>query len=530
MQRPAWRHAAPVLVAVLLPVAFYGATLEDAHITYRYARHLGEGHGLGIWNIGEPPIEGATSLAWTLLLGAATAIGMPIIAVSKLLGWTSYVAMVALCAVNAGRAAFLTPLAWLLALYLPLSWYAVSGMESMLFALVLLLLLLAPHITENRRCTGLTVVASILLPLIRPEGAFFVLAVNGLRQLRERPVLDPRTASGLGLLAGLASIVGLTLFRLLHYGDPVPNTYYAKAAGGLALVGPGLGYLFGFLKATAPVWLAILVAVFAGPGRRAHDAGMLLVVLAAFMVYVVKVGGDPYSAFPLFRHFIHAAPVWLMLAALCLAALLARPVRASLAAGAMAVAASAGLLLGWEHWTWVVEEPRDDLARYGPLVSRPPEPLVGFVAGLSGPDALVAVSLAGRLPYYVPGRFIDMLGLNDRHIARHGRRLDHPMIDSKTDMAYVFGRQPDIIDGYMSGAALVRNVCPPPSPRDGMLRAMLAESAFRDGYLFVRNAPYESLDRAIFVSTAHAARIGDLALDLVPVRETALYTKGCLSR
>src|SRR4051812_10733008 len=44
------------------------AVVDDAFISFRFARHLVEGHGL-TWNASEPPVEGASNLSLVLVLG-----------------------------------------------------------------------------------------------------------------------------------------------------------------------------------------------------------------------------------------------------------------------------------------------------------------------------------------------------------------------------------------------------------------------------------------------------------------------------
>jgi hypothetical protein len=67
------------------------------------------------------------------------------------------------------------------------------------------------------------------------------------------------------------------------------------------------------------------------------------------------------------------------------------------------------------------------------------------------PGALVALNTAGATPYHAPDlRYLDMLGLNDAHIARRevgetrARRQRLPG-HAKGDGAYVLGREPDYV-------------------------------------------------------------------------------------
>src|SRR6185503_6975999 len=77
--------AAMTLVAALM-VLLRPLTLDDAYITFRYARHLAEGYGLGAWNHTGEHVEGYSSLLWTLLLGAATWAGADVRIASKVFG------------------------------------------------------------------------------------------------------------------------------------------------------------------------------------------------------------------------------------------------------------------------------------------------------------------------------------------------------------------------------------------------------------------------------------------------------------
>lgn len=44
---------------------------DDAFISFRYAKHFADGHGLRYNLDGNPPVEGYTNFLWTLLISAA---------------------------------------------------------------------------------------------------------------------------------------------------------------------------------------------------------------------------------------------------------------------------------------------------------------------------------------------------------------------------------------------------------------------------------------------------------------------------
>ena len=145
---------APWVALVLALAIFFGYhhavvgdwMLDDAFISFRYARNFAEGHGL-VYNPGEDPVEGYTNFLWTFLLGLGAMADLDIVHLSRVLGAAAAVLTLVLVA-NAHRfIARMTPLASALAV-LFLATYAVflpwptSGMETTLFGLLLLAALL----------------------------------------------------------------------------------------------------------------------------------------------------------------------------------------------------------------------------------------------------------------------------------------------------------------------------------------------------------------------------------------------------
>jgi hypothetical protein len=95
----------------------------------------------------------------------------------------------------------------------------------------------------------------------------------------------------------------------------------------------------------------------------------------------------------------------------------------------------------------------------------------------TAPGALIAMDDAGLGPYLSQRRNLDMLGLNDRHIARLPGRFRY-----KVDVPYVLGRSPDLIVLVSSVAAPTRaEHLPLPGHA-----ALAADSTFHARYRFLR--------------------------------------------
>ena len=297
--------AALTVVATVTVLLSTRLTLDDAFITFRYARHLAEGYGLGAWNRTGEHVEGYSSPLWTVLLGGAEWLGVDVRIASKVFGIAAALIVIAvLFRRRDDRPAVLTGV--FLALYLPFTFYAASGMEAVAFTSLVTLALVGPAHWQP-------LVAPLLIAM-RPEGALVagvdVLALAWRRE-RWRWVVATAIAGGLMLIA-------IAVHRWVAYGALAPNTYYAKVAGGgIGHVRLGLVYVGGWMLANALVVAFLVIgAVVAWRARTAEagtaKAGLALVV--AYIVYMASAGGDPPTAFPLWRQFIHVAPAWLLVA------------------------------------------------------------------------------------------------------------------------------------------------------------------------------------------------------------------------
>jgi hypothetical protein len=491
--------AAVMTVAVTLTLLLSRLTLDDAYITFRYARHLAEGYGLGAWNRTGEHVEGYSSLLWTLLLAGAARLGVDIRFASKVLGAVAALVVIAtLMRRREDRPAFLAGV--FLAVYVPFVLYAASGMEAVAFTGLVTLALIGP--------AGWQPIVAPLLVAMRPEGVLVAgLDALALAWRRERRRWIISTA-----IAGALTLAVIAAHRWATYHALAPNTYYAKVAGGgLGHVKLGLEYVGGWILAHAVV--VAFLAVGAIDARRSGDRRGLM-CLAFFVVYIFYMaiaGGDPPTAFPLWRQFVHVAPAWVLLAMTGLTRVVRhRRWRQVAVTVLLALAANAGVLLMQGRGG-----PRPGTADY-----------FAWLSSLATPTTTISSSYAGAFPFRLDAIHIDALGLNTPYIARHGTFDPDGPQDSKTDMRWVVEQRPDIIEGYLSGLALLRGADPREIiglRRRKMILEMLSSPRFQHEYLFVRNAPYDRLDRAVFLRRdfweTHPRR---QMLDCVPVAETAL--------
>jgi hypothetical protein len=79
---PARPRTAPALAFALgaVPLAVliwrFAFVCDDAYISFRYSRHVAEGHGL-VYNLSEsPPVEGYSNLLWVLWIAPFERLGL----------------------------------------------------------------------------------------------------------------------------------------------------------------------------------------------------------------------------------------------------------------------------------------------------------------------------------------------------------------------------------------------------------------------------------------------------------------------
>ena len=229
----------------------FGFPLDDAWIHQTYARNLAQ-YGAFAYVPGVPS-AGSTSPLWTLLLSAGYFAGLPYRVWTFILGWltlagTGWGVWNVSRRLFPGRPAVALAAGALCCIEWHLIWAALSGMETLLFCTLALLLLARaiehPDALRSHAATGLL---GGLLVLTRPEGALLVALVGlnpwiELAQARHTvgdwpAEVKARLIRSLSLGAGfLLPVAPYLAFNLIVSGSPFPNTFYAKQAEYHALV------------------------------------------------------------------------------------------------------------------------------------------------------------------------------------------------------------------------------------------------------------------------------------------------------
>ena len=228
------------------------------------------------------------------------------------------------------------------------------------------------------------------------------------------------------------------VWRFEYYGYLLPNVYYAKVGSGTAQYVRGLRYVWDYAGTYGGIVLApLLLFLFLVP-KRAAWRDYLFALVGAYGLYIIYVGGDGLG---FSRFVVHIVPLLYLLIQDSLVELYAWsstrfPLRRSMAAAVTCVATLVVLVANTRQATFPLLFPAHE--RWYERQSQLFFPGLGsdhsyvwydnyFVERLriaaewleaNAPrNSLVAATPAGSIAYYMRLPVIDMLGLNDEHIA-----------------------------------------------------------------------------------------------------------------
>jgi len=295
LQRP-MKSSLPVRVTTILALLFAVVLIrtawlgDDAQISFRTILNFTHGFGL-TFNIAER-VQTYTHPLWLFMLTAAYLIVGNIYYAAFLLSIATSLLVFTLVVRGAATPFQACLSAGLLVFSRAFVDYSTSGLENPLSNL---LLVLAVVLYLNDRLGRLTWLAGLwtltsLLYLTRPDNVLVILPLIALACYQVRRPSRIVAAAAIGLTPA----IGWTLFSIVYYGFPFPNTAYAKLATGIAsteLWRQGLVYLIDSIDRD-PITLATigLTGVFAL--RAGVLARALVVGIALELLYVVSIGGD----------------------------------------------------------------------------------------------------------------------------------------------------------------------------------------------------------------------------------------------
>jgi arabinofuranosyltransferase len=476
------RNTNRVLVGVLLAIALLycafqvvakrGSVFDDAFITYRYAKNLAEGNGI-TWNAGEAPVEGYTNFLLVVVLAPVIRVGGDPQLFARILNLLAG-AGVAVLLYQATRrewgaeraVALVAAAAFLMGTKTGL--VAMLGLETVVFALAALGALVAFRwfVESSTFGRGLLVAVLVLLAfLLRPEAVLLPVAM-GVALIRTPRANSQRirTLLAAGAVGCLGPLLAYFALKQWHFGTVVPNPFYLKARDVGFASRMGLWSILTFLlNHKALVGLAVASVVVpqrflpspwgGGQGVKcARSAAGVTVVL--YLLFYVRV--DTLMDFHgRFLYPVAAFLAYLALPVLCAVTRAAFAWRAGVLVKVPLVCVLfAGVLFALSYRsTWAsVLGVAESMTATKPVASaapsepaRPGLPLMQMelkagraLAGFPGIRGVrIAFGDAGVIPYFSNALHLDVVGLNNRFIARErdlGRLVD-----------YFFAEEPDLV-------------------------------------------------------------------------------------
>lgn len=433
---------------------------DDAFISFRYADNFVRGKGL-VFNEGER-VEGYTNFLWTIIVSIPLLLkldpvkfvfGLGLILFELSLYFTYRVAAGLF---RSQHLALLTVL--LLGTNYTFSSYATGGLETQLQTCLLLagMWMLIEIVWQDRWSPARLLLLSVLLSLAvltRLDSSimvFVVLSVMLFAIFRAKGSKTQKTARVVLVLTPLLLVVGAWLFwKLRFYGSVLPNSFYVKVAS-LNSLKRGLIYVCLFFYSYWLVLFPFLFLIFARRIWRCENRVwvVLAISIILWLSYVVFVGGD-------FMEFRFIVPV-LPLVFLCIVWLALVQVRRSgLQLGLILL-----LLAGSLHHALTFTNPAlryydvESTKGLSDLLYRDRTDWVGIGNVLGevfnhDPNVTIGITAAGAIPFYSRLKTIDILGLNDQWVARHGEIVaSKPGHQRRATINYLIERKVNLLIGH----------------------------------------------------------------------------------
>lgn len=446
------------LLFVIFGIHFINYAPDDIWISMRYALHLADGQGLS-YNPGEK-VEGYSNFLWVLFLSvfSGTLSKSEMTFFAKAIGLVFGLMSLALVGFGAlrrplsvGSAPYWGFAALGFGLFVYPAFWSASGMETGLY-LCLVALCIWTYVrftaTRSLTCGILSAIVFFAVALTRPEGVIFfvsAMAAEGLIRFRDKKAVQKSV-----FVWGAVFVVGylaFVLWRHSYFGQWWPNTFYAKAGGGVAKYTEGIRYLlinFPKLLWGNPVLIIPIVLPFLDWGKINRAKLFLGFAIWAQLAFVVFAGGD---WMPGARFLVPAMPALAMLIPLSLETINNRFSKWDFGRRKKAVTVVIIVLfcgLGLVH-LYNAKQTRHDPSGFvlydgEKFFKHDHYAVAQWLTKNGSANSTVALGEAGLIPYLTGMRGMDLFGLIDPYLARLPG-LRH----QKFDADYVYDSKPDFV-------------------------------------------------------------------------------------
>jgi len=445
-----------ICLFIFLCIVSYTGVFEDAFISFRYANNLAAGHGL-VFNIGEH-VWGYSNFLWTVILALGVFCGFSIIAFAKYLGVFSATIIIFVLFYWFLKRNHRHPyLALVSSLFLVTSTHFLiasqNGLETVFFTSLMFIgiILFLDAILEEREFPWYSI-CFLLASMTRPEGPLLIVVASSIEiilwlKCKKRIILQRLGLAWMVFTVGYAAYI---LMMFAYYDALLPNAFFVKVdLSGDHQIRRGVDYLLSFLGDIRAAFLLWPIFFILTDQKRALQNTVLMLFLIAYLLFVVRVGGDFQVYF--YRFIIPVLPLIFFLAGNGLLRMY-ELLQGSLPsfANIVCIVIICGLIVTnfffvkspvisfysqtakrvpivVENLTLLLLRPealKNKVNRWFSSESLDIHPMdmVGKVLGEKlEPGVSVATGQAGQIPFYLGDRrVVDMIGLMDDEVAHNG--------------------------------------------------------------------------------------------------------------
>ena len=434
------KSSLPLILALIVALGAYlfiNMTLDDPFISFRYADNLAAGNGL-VYNAGER-VEGFSNPTWVLIMSAfslflqgKSPLGM--LWIAKALGIILTIATVLIVySAEQKLTPEKQPIASIFLALNPCIWaWSVGGLETPFCMLLMALVIREEAIEKN---SMMIAVWMGILSITRPEMPALLLVFLILKWRSKWRSSRDR----LGFFAfAIIPLILYLAFRLLYFGDLLPNTFYSKSPDQWL---SGMRYYLVSMGSFFYGWSMVPLLLLGIISSRRPGKLLGISFVAIYSLLVIVIGGD---WMPAARFFVNIAPAWAWIVAEGFDRLaeVVRTRKDILLQGILLPILTVGAIFVTGHvkYDFVLGEwPWEKLSWESPVYPSYLE-MGDWLRDNASPDDVVALGEAGLVPFVGKVRIIDCFGLMDKHIARLRGKFH-----MKFDADYAMSKNPDYI-------------------------------------------------------------------------------------
>lgn len=426
----------------------YFCLFDDAMISMRYAENIANGYGPQ-WNTTGEKVEGFSNPLWVYIMAivhllpiskAYTSLVIQLIAIILLI---LNLILIKKITENLTKDSKIINLSILLtAVYLPLLNWSLQGLEITIIVVLLnLYTLKIIEFLKNNNKSFLIFLLPALLLLIRMDAILFSISFILITFFFNKEKLHKLNTPTIFSL--LSSLTILIIWRYAYYHEILPNTYYLKMTG-YPIIHRLIKGLYSFIKFSLFLTPFFLVLPFWHYLKNKNLEILILITpLFVMSVYTIYIGGDSWEWWIPSNRFLSATIPLFIIAALI-------SINNYFKNYYYTFSIIFLLTLNFNNWEYLKAELLLEKT-FTEKDNRKHTYLALESKKIITPQGTAAVTIAGTLPYFLERNCIDILGKNDKAIARmkvlnNNTPLKYNPGHMKWNYSYSIGKlQPDAV-------------------------------------------------------------------------------------